>query len=251
MRNVRYEELLPYQIVEAREECPIVYMAIGGVEWHGEHNCVGLDTVKANELAILCAEAAGGLRFPPLFYGENREAYLMETNHDPEGKIKQKMGLPAENFEPGYMGRSIQEQDRAYIELLLHIMREFKSLGFKVITLIAGHYPLRNHASAVCEWFNVICRPTKAWATSGYDLVKGEIPDAGDHAAKWETSLMMAMRPELVDMSRLPADLDEPLIGVGGTDPRKEASPEYGEKGVEAVVKAITAGARELLAQVP
>ncbi len=248
MRNVRYEELLPHQIVEAREECPIAYMAIGGVEWHGEHNCVGLDTVKANELAIRCAEAGGGLRFPPLFYGENREAYLMETNHDPEGKIKEKMGLPAENFEPGYMGRSVQEQDRAYIELLLHIMREFKSLGFKVITIIAGHYPLLNHANAACEWFNVICRPTKALALTGYELVRDEIPDAGDHAAKWETSLMMAMRPELVDMSRLPEDLEEPLIGVGGTDPRKEASPAYGEKGVEAVVKAITGRAQELLA---
>ncbi len=250
MRNVRYEELLPHQIVEAREACPIAYMGIGGVEWHGEHNCVGLDTVKANELAIRCAEAAGGLRFPPLFYGENREAYLMETNHDPEDKIKQKMGLPPENFKPGYMGRPVQEQDRAYIELLLHIMREFKSLGFKVITLIPGHYPLLNHANAACEWFNVICRPTKAWAASGYDLVRAEIPDAGDHAAKWETSLMMAMRPELVDMSRLPEDLDEPLIGVGGIDPRREASAEYGAKGVEAVVKAITARTRHLLGSV-
>jgi creatinine amidohydrolase len=248
MRNVRYEELLPHQIVEAREDCPIAYMAIGGVEWHGEQNCVGLDTVKANELAIRCAEAAGGLRFPPLFYGENREAYLMETNHDPEGKIKGKMGLPPENFEPGYMGRSVQEQDRAYIELLLHIMREMKSLGFKVITLIAGHYPLRNHATAAAEWFNVICRPTRAWATSGYDLVRDEIPEAGDHAAAWETSLMMAMRPELVDLSVLPQDLAEPLIGVGGRDPREHASVEFGQRGVEAVVKAITAHTHELLA---
>jgi creatinine amidohydrolase/Fe(II)-dependent formamide hydrolase-like protein len=142
----------------------------------------------------------------------------------------------------------VQEQDRAYIELLLHIMREMKSLGFKVITLIAGHYPLRNHATAAAEWFNVICRPTRAWATSGYDLVRDEIPEAGDHAAAWETSLMMAMRPELVDMSVLPQDLAEPLIGVGGRDPREHASVEFGQRGVEAVVKAITAHTHELLA---
>jgi len=247
MRNVRYEELLPHQIVEAREECPIAYLAIGGVEWHGEHNCVGLDTVKANEIAIRCAEAAGGLRFPPLFYGENREAYLMETNHDPEDRIKQKMGLPEENFAPGYMGRSIQEQDAAYLELLIHILREIKSLGFDVITLIAGHYPLRNHATAAAEWFNVMCRPTRAWATSGYDLVRGEIPTAGDHAAAWETSLMMVMRPELVDLSRLPDDPAETLIGVGGRDPREHASVEYGQEGLAAVVEAITTRAREML----
>ncbi len=247
MPNVRYEELLPHQIVEAREQCPIAYLAIGGLEWHGEHNCVGLDTVKANEIAILCAEAGGGLRFPPLFYGENREAYLMETNHDPGGLIKQKMALPEENFAPGYMGRSVQEQDRAYIELLVHILREIKSLGFHVITLIAGHYPLRNHATAAAEWFNVMCRPTRAWATSGYDLVREQIPTAGDHAAAWETSLMMATRPELVDLRRLPEDLEESLIGVSGRDPREHASPEYGREGLGAVVEAITSRARAVL----
>jgi len=247
MRNVRYEELLPHQIVEAREECPIAYLAIGGVEWHGEQNCVGLDTVKANEIAIRCAEAEGGLRFPPLFYGENREAYLMETNHDPEGLIKRKYALPAENFAPGYMGRSVQEQDRAYIELLIHILREIKSLGFEVITLIAGHYPLRQHATAAAEWFNVMCRPTRAWATSGYDLVRDVIPTAGDHAGAWETSLMMAMRPELVDLSRLPEDPEARLIGIGGRDPRDHASVEYGQEGVAAVVEAITSRAHEML----
>lgn len=250
MRNVRYEELLPHQIVEAREECPIAYLAIGGVEWHGEHNCVGLDTVKANEIAIRCAEARGGLRFPPLFYGENREAYLMETNHDPEGLIKQKYALPEANFAPGYMGRSVQEQDRAYLELLIHIMREIKSLGFAVITLIAGHYPLRQHATAAAEWFNIMCRPTRAWACSGYELVRPTIPTAGDHAGAWETSLMMATRPELVDLSRLPSDPEAKLIGVGGRDPREFASVEYGEQGLAAVVEAITSKAHELLAEV-
>jgi creatinine amidohydrolase len=249
MRNVRYEELLPHQIVEAREEGPSAYIAIGGVEWHGEHNCVGLDTVKANALAIRCAEAAGGLRFPPLFYGENREAYLMETGHDPGDRIKEKMGLPVENFAPGYMGVSVQETDERYIELLVHIMREIASLGFKVITIIAGHYPLRNHGTAAAEWFNLMCRDTgaRAWCTSGYDLVRDEIPEAGDHAAAWETSLMMAMLPELVDLSRLPEDLDEKLIGVSGRDPREHASVEFGQRGVDAVVAAITARATQML----
>ena len=249
MRNVRYEELLPHQIVEARESCPIAYIAIGGLEWHGEQNCVGLDTVKANGIAIRCAEAAGGLRFPPLFYGENREAYLMETNHDPGELIKQKMGLPPENFAPGYMGVAVQEQDSRYVELLIHILREIRSLGFRIITIIAGHYPLRSHGTAAAEWFNCMARPltARAWCTSGYELVRDEIPEAGDHAGAWETSLMMALRPELVDLSVLPQDPGEKLIGVGGRDPRVHASPEFGERGVEAVVKAITSRAGQML----
>ncbi len=88
---------------------------------------------------------------------------------------------------------------------------------------------------------------TRAWACSGYELVKDQIPDVGDHAAKWETSLLMTLRPELVDMSRLPDDPEEELFGVGGIDPRDSASAKYGEAGVQAIIAAITTRNSDLL----
>ncbi len=241
MRNVRYEELRPHQIVEEREACSLAWLPIGGLEWHGEHNPVGVDTLGANAVAIRCAEKLGGLRFPPLYYGENREAYLMETDHDPGGLIKQKMALPEENFAPGYMGRSVQEQDRAYLELLIHIMREIKSLGFPLITIIAGHYPLRHHAASAAEWFSVMCRPARAWGTSGFELVRAQNPHIGDHAGAWETSMMMAACPGLTDLSRLPEDPETKPIGVSGRDPREHASADFGEEGLALIVDAIAA----------
>ena len=45
MAKVRYEEMLPHEAVEARTKCPVAYLPVGGIEWHGEHNCLGLDTV--------------------------------------------------------------------------------------------------------------------------------------------------------------------------------------------------------------
>lgn len=246
MPKVRYEEMLPHEVVEAREKCPIAYVPIGGVEWHGEHNCLGLDTVKAHALAMRCAEVGGGIAMPALFWGENRESHLMEANHDRENKIAEKMHLPPDNFRPGYMQRSIYDQDRAYIELLLHILRQLESLGFKVIVIIAGHYPLLRHARAACDWHSLDGR-ARAWAVTGYELVGDQVPHAGDHAAAWETSLMMVLRPELVDLSRLPEDRSVPLVGVGGRDPRDHASVEYGQQGVDAVVKAIVEGAKERL----
>ena len=36
-----------------------------------------------------------------------------------------------------------------------------------------------------------------------------------DHAAKWETSILWTMRPELADVYRLPRDTSVPLEGVG------------------------------------
>jgi len=248
MAKVRYEEMLPHEAVEARTTCPVAYLPIGGIEWHGEHNCLGLDTVKIHAIAMKCAEKIGGCTFPALFYGEPRESYLMEANHDPDGRIRQKMALPEGSFAPGYMEEHKRNADLGYVNLLLHVCHQLRSLGFKVIVVMAGHYPLLRHATAACELFNLEVRgAATAWACTGYELVRDEIPHAGDHAAAWETSLMMVLRPELVDRSRLPEDMEEDLIGVSGRDPREHASTEYGEQGIAAIVKCVNEKIQQLL----
>lgn len=245
--KVRYEEMLPHEIAAARAARPVVYFPLGGVEWHGEHNCVGLDTVKIHALAMKCAEAHGGLVMPPLFFGEPRESHLMEANHDPDGRIAEKMGLPRDSFAPGYMHTGLVEEDQRYVRLLVHVLFQMESLGFRAIVLMAGHYPLLQHARAAVELYRLHAK-AEAWACTGYELVREEIPEAGDHAAAWETSLMMALRPELVDLGRLPAGGGaEALIGVGGRDPRKHASREFGERGVAAIVGKVGEKVKEML----
>ncbi len=247
-RKVRYEEMLPHEIAAARAACSAVYVPIGGVEWHGEQNCVGLDTVKIHALAMKCAEEIGGLVMPPLFFGEPRQTHLMEANHDPDGRIAEKMGLPRENFASGYMQVSTREEDERYVRLLVHVLLQMQSLGFRAIVVVAGHYPLLHHARAAVELYG-LQGSSRAWACTGYELVRDEIPEAGDHAAAWETSLMLALRPDLVDLSRLPAGGGpEALIGVWGRDPRKHASAEFGQRGVEAIVRRIGEKVAELLA---
>lgn len=245
--KVRYEELLPHEIAAARAACPAVYVPLGGVEWHGEHNCVGLDAVKAHALAMRCAEQIGGLVMPPLFFGEPRQTHLMEANHDQDGQISAKMGLPQTGFAPGYMKTSDVDEDERYVRLLIHLLFQMQSLGFRVITLMPGHYPLLHHAKAAVEMYS-LQGSARAWACTGYELVREEIPEAGDHAAAWETSLMLALRPELVDMSRLPATGGtEVLIGIGGQDPREHASADFGERGVAAIVRRVKEIVTEML----
>ena len=67
-----------------------------------------------------------------------------------------------------------------------------------------------------------------------------EDPTRGDHAAKWETSILSYLRPELVDMGRLTDGRNDPLKGIYGQDPRMEASPEVGRETVEEIVRGIT-----------
>jgi creatinine amidohydrolase/Fe(II)-dependent formamide hydrolase-like protein len=76
-----------------------------------------------------------------------------------------------------------------------------------------------------------------------------------DHAAKWETSNMMFLYPELVEMRALG---DGPLApdmkapdGIGGMDPRKHASVEVGRRNVELASQAIGKKAKELLDKLP
>ncbi len=70
--EVRYERLRPTHLRARREACPLAYIPIGTLEWHGHHNPVGLDTLKSHALSMRCAQANGGFVFPPLWYGENR-----------------------------------------------------------------------------------------------------------------------------------------------------------------------------------
>ncbi len=75
-----------------------------------------------------------------------------------------------------------------------------------------------------------------AWAFVDYLLVRDEYPQAGDHAAGWETSHMLALHPETVDLDELPPE-GEPLIGVGGAMPPQRATAEFGQAALEAAAE--------------
>jgi len=246
--EVQYERLRPAQIVARREACPIAYLPIGTIEWHGEHNPVGLDTLKMHGLLIACARRTGGLVFPPLYYGENREQALMEANAADHKDIADKMGLPPESFDPGYMVEPVSAQNRAYHNLLIHILHEIRSLGFRIAVIGAGHYPLLDHArSAAAAFFQEQSRPKMIpWAFSGYELVQSQFTPCGDHAGKWETSLLMHLDPGMQDLTPL-QQADYPPIGASDNG-ILDSTAEWGERATEAVVEVVDARLQHLLA---
>jgi creatinine amidohydrolase/Fe(II)-dependent formamide hydrolase-like protein len=88
----------------------------------------------------------------------------------------------------------------------------------------------------------------RIWALADYEPVT-DLEYRGDHAAKWETSILMYLRPDLVEMDTLPQDLDVKLWGVGGLDPRVHASPEVGRTICEAIIDRVGRRALDLLAE--
>jgi creatinine amidohydrolase len=247
--EVQYERLRPAQIVAQRRACPVAYLPLGGVEWHGEHNPVGLDTLKMHALLIRCAAEIGGLVFPPLYYGENRERALMEATADDREQIAARMDLPAGNFAPGYMVETVSEQNRNYLGLLVHVFREIRSLGFKVLVVGAGHYPLLDHARAAAALFHQEqSRPKMiVWAMSGYELVQGQFSPCGDHAGTWETSLLMHLDPGMQDLGALPMNRSEKPVGVTNNGVQ-DSTEEFGAQATVAIVQAVGRRVKDFLA---
>jgi creatinine amidohydrolase len=238
--EVRYQLLRPEQAVARRKECPAVYIPIGTLEWHGVHNPLGADTLQAEGLAIMCAQKGGGAVFPPLYYGESRLEALMEANADDRDLIAQAMELPPDNFSPERQPFSATEQALNYQKLLLHLLTEAETLGFQVGVLVAGHYPLIDHARAAVVLFNQRefsrRRGMLAWAFVDYKLIADQYDCAGDHAGGWETSHVLALHPETVNLSLLPPK-GERLIGVGGRMAPQDATAEFGQETLEAAAE--------------
>ncbi len=238
--EVRYQLLRPAQIVARRKECPVAYIPIGTLEWHGVHNPVGADTLQAEGLAIMCAQKGGGLVFPPLYYGESRLEALMEANAGDRDLIAKAMELAPENFTPERQPFSATEQALNYQKLLLHVLAEAETLGFKVGVLVAGHYPLIDHARAAVMLFNQREFSKRhgmlAWAFVDYALVQDQYENAGDHAGGWETSHMLALHPETVDLGLLPPK-GEKLIGAGGRMAPQDATAAFGREIFEAAAE--------------
>jgi len=238
--EVRYHMLRPAQIVARRKECPVVYIPLGNLEWHGVHNPVGADTLQAEGMAILCAEKGGGLAFPPLYYGESRSEALMEANARDRVLIAEQMALSPDNFLPERQAFTPTEQAINYHKLLLHILAEAQSLGFEVGVLVAGHYPLIDHARAAVLQFHQRrygqANRMLAWAFVDYLLVRDQYDCAGDHAGGWETSHLMALHPRTVDLSLLPPK-GEKLIGAGGRLAPQDATAEFGAQTMAAAAE--------------
>ena len=201
MEKVRYEEMLPHEIVTRRRLFPAAFIGLGGIEWHSQHMAVGNDALKAEKLCALAARRSGGFAFPTLWYGEPRVGGLMEVNVDPDGKIKEHMGFRPEKFSTTYFGKTAEQQVSFYQELLYHLLVQMNTLEMKAVCLLCGHYPIHGWASPVVERFNAAFHDTQAFAGIEFHYPPETGKVGGDHAAKWETSYLWYMRPDCVDMS--------------------------------------------------
>ena len=240
MIETRIERLRPIEIRKRREELSVAYLPLGPLEWHGLHNPLGADGLQAEEIARRCA-MHGGVVFPTVYYGESRVNSLLETDLKYKKGISEYFGIMESCFEEERFPYSGMEQIEHYQHHLIHIISEVASYGYELVVLIAGHYPLIEHARSAVVTYNQWAYD-KSWkrisciATSDFVILKGIYENAGDHAGGWETSHLLASAPDTVDMELA---VKEKQFGIMSKRDPQYASAEFGNEIYEAAVKKI------------
>lgn len=241
--KVLYAELTPQEFRDRIAVAPIAYLPLGTLEWHGEHLPLGSDGLQSQGFFQRLAQEVGGIVMPMLFLGPDRmqeqdglELYGMDICHAQEDKRYENQQLP---------GSAYWVPEEIFEIILEAILKQLRRAGFRIV-VGHGHGPstsfFRDHAEEWRDRFGLEC--LTCW---GSEHDREGLGIQVDHAAMNETSLVMALRPELVQMDRLPSDPSDWPLAVGGKDPRVYASPEVGQKAISLQMERMTGILRELL----
>lgn len=217
MDEVHYLNLRPQQFLDRINRVPVGYLPLGTLEWHGYHMPLGADALQSHGIMEILAEEFGGVVFPPLFLGPDIEDgkghYGMDICSFQEGK--------AEQLE----GSCYHVSDELFAAMVKRIAENAKRAGIKLL-VAHGHGPSMNYVRTHQKDFAI---PIYTF----FDIAMEEGPEGlmADHAAANETSLTMALYPELVDLKQID-NYGYPLASWG-RDPRTEASQEFGKALIE------------------
>ncbi len=185
MRRVKFEERTAEEIAAARAERSLVYVPIGSLEFHGCHLPVGLDTMHAHAFCVAVAEKTGGVVLPPTYWGTQ--------GHE------------------GWEGSMLLKED-VVVALMRNVVEVLAAMGYEWIIIVTGHHPdvqgvlLREMAE---EWMAEAKAEGKAEGKAKAKVLVMDpfavqpIEPVLDHGGLVETSLMLHLRGDLVDMARL------------------------------------------------
>ncbi len=238
--KVLYEELCPTEFQKRLADCPAAYLPLGTLEWHGPHLPLGADGIQSQELFVRVARRVGGIVLPKLFLGPDR------FYHDPERELYGMDLYTGGTIIPYPMqqlpGSAYWLPDEEYRTMILRIGANLSRAGFRVL-VAHGHGPSTHQFAALeeemKERYGLIC-------FTAFDVLENTpLRYQNDHAAANETSITMAVRPELVQMERFAAG-EEP-VAMAGEDPRIHASADYGRKILEINIDAICRKVEEIL----
>ena len=209
---MRFELMLPHQIRGAIQDKLPVVLPLGVLEYHGEHLGVGMDTLAVVRVLELLERELPLVLLPPFYYGAASYAVappggtgslqVDATRLQPfaeamfEGLLR--IGFrnvhaiihhQTENFVQG-MPTDLAFRLGARQAIFRFLERE-RGEGWWGRAEMAGYYAAHASGADPFNWIRV------------HPLLPAGTDYPFDHAGVGETSLMLALAPEAVDMGRL------------------------------------------------
>ena len=238
---MRYELMLPHQIRDAIAGNWPVVLPLGVLEYHGEHMAVGMDTLAVTKMLDLIEREMDIVILPHFYYGA--ASYAVEK---PEGNGSVQVGGGVLTPFAEELFFSLLRIGFRNIHAFIHHQTEnfaagmptdlaFKSAGRQAIfrflekergegwwgsEKMATYYAEHAEGENPFNWVQV------------HPLMPAEMNSRYpfDHAGIGETSLMMALCPEAVDMDRFGDNKG------WYTATAKDASAELGERGRDMIL---------------
>ncbi len=192
----RVAELTWREIESALERTRTLLVPVGSTEQHGHHLPLGVDAFMPEAITERVAEQAPALCAPPIWYGVS----------------------PHHTFKPGTFTVSTETFQRYVFD----ICDSASEWGIENVLLVNGHYLAQDPELEVVvrrlrtesdlEAFHVPL--VELFADVAEAIRTGEV---SFHASEFETSIMLALFPELVDMDAATA-VDPPSESLPLTD---------------------------------
>lgn len=209
----RWEKIYGNAVYGLLEERPLVWMPLGIIERHGEHLPWGLDGDKAYLICLRLADKLGGVVLPVNHFAGIHGDRRPDRNEEEFRESHKAVGdfMFTEDF---------------FRRFLWEAFDGLANFGFEVIVVYTGHYP-EIQTDILKEVADAYTGTGRATVIPFWEVLAcGE----GDHAAKWEASIWMALVPGGVRMDAI-VDYKTGKSGYyRGREIRSEISLEFGEK---------------------
>lgn len=196
--SIRFEEQTREELRAAAPDA-LVVLPVGAIEQHGPHLPVGVDTYAVTQIAHAAAQTLGGQI--PLYVAPTLP--FGSSHHH----------LP--------FGGTLSLSTETYLRVLVDLVESLVAGGFRRVFILNGHGGnnelIQLAARDMALRHPVSVAAASYWSIAWEALVAADAHQHGGlpgHAGIFETSLMLALRPELIREPRPHRD------DLGGADPR-------------------------------
>lgn len=187
---MEWEHLNNQEFCKAVKDDSICIVPMGVLERHSDHMPLGTDCFAAHHVACKAAEEEAAVVLPTFYFGQSNESRAFAGN--------------------------ISLDPILTLQLLEQLLDEIARNGFKKILLYSWHGGNihMNHFLAQCRLWKR--KPYSLYVYEMDQLLVEEVTEIIGcppcHACEWETSVIMALEPQDVDMEQLP---EKPALPLG------------------------------------